>query len=348
MAIKRSIADLPDPDRPQGRKPDAEPRFVHLLVEQWRDAERENGPKPKASRKARFRHSDAGKCSRAIAYAALDVERTNPMDLSGYWNTGLGTIIHERWQEAVSAMFPDAVMEPRVLLGSGAGHIDAVVPVLGACVLCGGDGGDPDVALGEQIDGLALNCPHCNGSGEATRKVVIELKSSGGFAYKMAVGERGQAQGPKFEHITQGALNAKAEDADELVIAYLSKEAISVNIARSKGFSEVDRFAAEWTFTRDEYMPYADAEVERIDGILALLDDGKLPARKIPDPEVPAGAVITDPSSGQWMVKDEEGMVFDAGSWWACSYCAWQDVCPSTEPGRQAISEVAVELGIKS
>lgn len=310
MTIKRDLSDLPTPATLQdhGRKPDPEPRFVHLLVQSWVDAD--PGPKPRAHKAARFRHSDAGKCARAVAYAALDVPPSNPMDLSGYWNTGLGTRIHEMWQDVIAARFPEAELEPKVLLGSGAGHIDAVVPL-------------------------------------ADRKVVIELKSTGGFAYKLAIGERGTAQGPKFEHIVQGALNAKAQDADELVICYLSKEAISVAAADRKGFSEVVRFAAEWTFTRDEYQPYADAEVARIDGILALLDEGTLPARKIPDPELPPGHVITDPTSGQWQVHNAEGGIIDAGSWWSCLYCGWQDKCAATSAGRQPTAEVAVTLGIE-
>lgn len=308
MALAKDLSDLPTPaaTREDGRPPDSEPRFVHLLAEQWAadNAERDATYK----RRTRFHMSDAGKCARAVAFAALDVPSSNPMDLTGIHNTRIGSVLHEAWQAVVKALYPDAQIEPRftILDGDGSGYSDVVL----------------------DADG---------------KRTTIEFKSVGGFAYKMAVGDRGAAQGPKHDHIVQGALNALAAGADELVIAYLSKEAISVNIASRKGFSELTRFCAEWTFTRDEYMPVALAEIARVQGILNLLDEGQLPARKIPD--LPTGAVITDPRSGQWRVVDADDRILDTGSFWMCGYCRFQDTCAKTPAGRTPIAEVAVVLG---
>lgn len=315
MPIAKRHEDLPTPAtlKDTGHAPDANPRFVHLLAEKWAADNAERDAKYK--RRSRFHLSDAGKCARAVAYGALDVPKSNPMDLTGIHNTRLGTVLHEAWQEVIASAFPDARIEPRqiILDGEGSGYTDAALTASGS-------------------------------KGDGTR-VVIEFKTIGGFGYKLAVGERGAAQGPSFGHVAQGAINAKAEDADELVIAYLSKEAISVQAASRKKISEVGRFAAEWTYQRDEFMPIADAEEARIRGILALLDDGELPARKVP--ELPTGAVILDPANGTWTATDSEGMVSDAGSYALCAYCAYQDVCVQTKPGRQPISEVAVLLGIE-
>lgn len=184
------------------------------------------------------------------------------------------------------------------------------------------------------------------------QKVCWELKTLGGFAHKMAVGERGAPQGPKHAHKVQGALNALALDADLLVITYMTWEAISVQAAAKKKISEEGRIAAQWTFERDEWEPLAREEVERVTGILNLVDDGTLPARKIPDPELPSRAVITNPATGQWAVTsiDPENpdvtQIEDVGSFWACAYCRWQDKCAETPSGRTPISEVAVVLGI--
>lgn len=327
MPIVRSIADLPDPDRPQGRKPDAEPRFVHLLAEKWAadNAERDAGYK----RRNRFHLSDAGKCARAVAYGALEVPASDPMDLTGIHNTRLGTIIHEAWQAVLASAYPDAQIEPHHLImgGEGSGYSDAALTASGS-------------------------------KGDGTR-IVIEFKTIGGFGYKLAVGERGTAQGPSFAHVAQGALNAVAADADELVIAYLSKEAISVMAASRKKISEIGRFASEWTYQRDEFEPIAAAEEARVLGILALLDEGDLPARKIPGGELPPGAKITDPATGAWTVHalteddtDPHGtsslQIVDVGSYALCNYCKWQTVCGLTEAGRQPIADVAVALGIKS
>lgn len=305
MPLARDLSDLPTAARTRsdGCPPDETPRFVQALVEAWAAVDDD---KPRAFPDSRFRHSDAGKCARAIAYAALDLPASNPMDLSGTWNTNLGTIVHEAWQEALAARYPDADIEPKVRTDAGSGHIDAVV--------------DTD-----------------------DKRIAVELKTIGGFAYKLAVGERGAAQGPKHEHIVQAALNALAVDADEAVIAYLSKEAISVDAAKRKGIGELGRFCAEWTFDRDAYMPVALAEIARVQGILNLLDEGQLPARKIPD--LPTGAVVTDPASGQWRVTDDDGRILDAGTFWMCGYCRFQDTCARTPEGRVAIDEVAVVLG---
>lgn len=308
MALARDLSDLPTPaaSRSDGFPPDATPRFVQVLAEAWMAAD--DGPKPRAHVDSRFRHSDAGKCARAIAFAALDLPDSNPMDVSGWWNTGLGTLIHEAWQAALRRRYPAADIEPKVRTDAGSGHIDAVITADG-------------------------------------KRIAYELKTTGGFAFKLAVGERGAAQGPKHEHIVQAALNGLAVNADEVVIGYLSKEAISVAAAGRKGFSDFGRVFAEWTLPRDAYMPVALAEIARVQGILNLLDEGTLPARKIPDPELPAGHVVTDPRTGQWAVLDESGGMLDAGSWWACAYCRWQDTCATTSAGRAPLSEVAVHLG---
>lgn len=188
-------------------------------------------------------------------------------------------------------------------------------------------------------------------SGVPAQKVIsFELKTIGGFGFKMAVGERGAAQGPKWEHQVQSALNAKAVDADESVIGYLSKEAISVAAAKRKGFSELGRMVAEWTMTREQYLPMAEAEEARVAGILDLLDAGTLPARKIPSPELPSGAVIVDPKTGRWEVRaasvndNTEFDLVDTGTFWACGYCRYQTLCIDMPSGRCSVDEVPVEL----
>lgn len=310
MALKNDLSDLPKAGRDSGGvAPDPEPRFVHLLAERWAadNAERDATYK----RRTRFHLSEAGNCARRLAYSALDLPASDPMDLTGVHNTRLGTLLHEAWQAVLPDVFPGVEIEPRhvILDGEGSGYSDAVI--------------------------------------RGDRTVALEFKSLGGFAFKMAVGERGNPDGPKFEHIVQGALNAKAADADELVIAYLSKEAISVNAAARKRISELGRFCAEWTFTRDEYMPVAEAEEARVRGILDLLDEGTLPARKIPSPEVPPGAVIVDAKQGRWEVATyddgdrlAERRVLDTGTWWGCGYCKYQTLCIGTPAERAPVDVV--------
>lgn len=340
MALARDLSTLPKPAKVKADawSPDAAPRFVHLLVEQWAAEDAAAGSKPRAFSDARFRHSDAGACARKIALAALNVTPSNPMDLTGTWNTRLGTMIHEAWQDALQARYPDALVEPKMrsVDGQGAGHADAFL-VTDICDECHGTGdwSDSREAAAPESANFVQRCPRCDGDGTG-HTVLFELKTIGGFGFKMAVGERGAAQGPKFEHVAQTALNAKGMGADEIVIGYLSKEAMSVAVAARKGFDELGRFCAEWSMPADEFLPIAAAEEQRVAGILELLDGGELAARKIPSPELPRGAVIVDPTVGRWEVRDSDGLT-DTGTFWACQYCNFQDLCTTLESGRMPI-----------
>lgn len=311
MSLARDLQHLPTESAPEaaGRAPDAAPRFIGALAQSWAAENDAAGEKPTALG-TRIRHSDAGKCARAIAYTAASIPRSDPMDLTGVWNTHLGTLIHDQWQAALQDVYGDALIESKVGWDDldASGHIDAVIH-----------------------------------DGEKT--IAYELKTIGGFGFKAAVGKMGRgkpAEGPKPEHVLQAALNGLAADADEVVVGYLAKECISVNAGRD--LTELGRFAAEWTFTRDEFVPMAVAEKARLSGILELLDAGELAARKFPPPTLPPGAEIVDPESGRWEVR-EEGQVVDVGTWWACGYCSYQSLCVRTEPGRIPVAEVREFVG---
>lgn len=316
MALKQDHSQLPTPaaTSADGRRPDPSPTFLQPYFDHLVLTNELEGERPHAVEGTRFRHSMAAACSRQVAFHALEVPASNPMDLAGIVVTSNGTRKHDEIQA--------------VLTAHGWESMRVEVP----CKVDGFDGsGSADGVTGDD-DGTVICWEH---------------KNVGGFAFKMAVGERGVAQGPKHAHIVQGALNALAQQADLLVITYMTWEAISVNIAKRKGFDEAGRVAAQWTFTRDEWEPLAVAEVERVTKILACVDGGELPARVIPDPDLPVGHRIVHPATGGWEVRDAEtDMVGDAGSFWACGYCRWQDTCAQTAPGRQAIADVAVTLGL--
>jgi len=318
MPIARDLSDLPPADPREGLTPDPTPRFVSVLADRWAD---ESDDDKATALGTRFRHSDAGKCSRAIAYTAAGIPKSDPMDITGVWNTSLGTLIHEQWQEALAARFPDAEIEVKCATvgADGSGHIDAVI-----------------ITGPFDEDGWG-------------KVIAYELKTMGGFGFKAAVGAQRKgtpAEGPRTSHLLQAALNGLAVDADEVVVGYLAKECISLNVAKRFGITDdVGRFAAEWTLTREQYEPLARLEAERVAGILGLVDEGLLAARKTP--EMPAGAEITDPSTGEWQrtadvdndgVKDR--VVVEVGSEWSCSYCAHQTLCVTTEAGRIPVESV--------
>ena len=333
VAIKRDLSDLPQAN---GLTPDPSPRFVGVLVEEWA-ADRDDD-KPTAHGTP-FRHSDAGKCARAISYTAAGIPRSDPMDITGVWNTRLGTLVHDLWQEALQRRWPDAEVEVTCSMvgADGSGHIDAVIRYVDFEGIPEGQPVPPDVI------------------GARSRTIAYELKTVGGFAFKGAVGAARKgtpAEGPKAAHLLQAAINGRAVDADEVIVGYLAKECISARVAKSYGLDEVGRFAAEWTFTREQYEPLADLEAERIDGILALGADGLLAARK--SPEMPPGAEVTDPTTGAYEVRlrteDGETVVTDTGSTWECApYCGFHTLCAQTTTGRIPVAdavEVAVSLGL--
>ena len=331
MPIKRDLSDLPPAG---GLTPDPSPRFVGVLVEAWANDRDDDKP---TAHGTPFRHSDAGKCARAISYTAAGIPKSDPMDITGVWNTRLGTLIHDEWQAALQARWPDAEVEVTCAMvgADGSGHIDAVIRELRE--------------ITHSPDGMLIS-PDVSAKREY--RIAYELKTVGGFAFKGAVGAARKgtpAEGPKAAHLLQAALNGRAVDADEVVVGYLAKECISATVAKRFGITDdVGRFAAEWTLTREQYEPLADGEAARVAGVLALVDEGTLAARK--SPEMPPGAEVTDPASGAWTqhltTAEGERVLADTGSTWECDYCPYQSLCATTEAGRIPVSSVVAPKAV--
>lgn len=313
MAIKRSVDDLATPrgssQKASGWAPDPAPRFAHLLATKWHAENMEAGERPHAIGGTRFRHSDAGGCARKIAYKAAGFPKTNEMDVTGSWNTRLGTMVHDAWQAELQERYPHAQVEvTSQCFDEGSGSMDALIS--------------------EQRSALD------GGQSEAPWLTSFELKTVGGYAFKSAIGKirRGTPpEGPKGDHVIQASLNALAHNADEVVIGYLAKETLSQN------YDDVDdlaKFCAEWVLTRAQYEPIARLEIERIEGILTLLDEGKLAARKAPG----FGGEIEDPSTSRAVKRDAVGNIIDVQMVWGGSfcagYCSHYSGCVATEPGR--------------
>lgn len=336
MAIKRVLTpgqgagQPPAPVPDEHVTPDRQPRFGPLLAQKWERHHKAN-PLPRAHPDARFRHSDSGNCARAIGYAAIDLPESNPMDLAGYWVVELGHIIHREWQEALQEAYPAAEIEVKVHEGRRAGHVDAVVRIPGIHQpTCN--------KLQEGGNAYAFECDCETGA----TVIAIEGKSTGGYAYQLAVGAKGTPGGPKEAHVIQAAMNGRLVDADEVVIVYWNRDAISVQQAGRKAHLQgFTRITAEWTFRRGQYEPVAAAEVERVDSILELIDAGTLPARKIPG--LPPRSIVVRPSDGSWVQYDADGqMTGTTGTAWQCAYCRWQDTCAGTKPGRIPVTAVTL------
>lgn len=297
MTVK-DLSHLPTANKPEGLAPDDDPVYVRMLVEEmerrgaWSLEFDYDVDKPQVS-DTMSRHSSANSCLKAAALNRDGVER-DPMDPAGLWVTFLGTMAHDAFQSALSSHLDDDV---EFEVGSTfsdltSGSCDALVH-------------EPEPGIGREV---------------------IELKTCGGFLYKLAIGERGVAQGPKSAHLVQLALNVVGHDADRGTIVYLSTEAVSIGAAERKGIDEWTRFGAQWSFSREHLEPLADAWLER----LAWVRDHETDEtpRFWPD-ETPLGARIVDPNSSRWELRDGEDIV-DTGSVWGgsgCLYCNVRTAC---------------------
>ena len=255
----------------------------------------EGSPAPSMPDEKIWRGSMAASCSRQIAYRLCDTEPSNPLTGADYWRFGLGTMVHNQLKPAIDRWLDKeegvtAIEEAEVELGEhGYGHVD-----------------------------LTLK------AGDKT--IVVELKTINGTGFKKAIG----GEGPRHSALVQGAMYEHASNADLLIICYLTMELLSPSWAEARGFDNTGRFGAEWHFTKEEFTPIAEAEIARLDYIADNLVQG-LP-HEVPrmfseyDPEIPWGAEIIDPSTGAW-VLEEDNQLLAKGKTWMCNYCNYQDRC---------------------
>jgi hypothetical protein len=229
------------------------PLITHLLAAEL--YEKSKIPKPTALGTP-LRYSSSFGCARQQAYAACNAIPTEPMDESGAWVTGLGTIIHEALQEAISRVYPNAEFE----VASGDNYLS------GSC----------DALL--QIDG---------------EWVLFELKTMGTYSFDSQVGwnrMRGtfkdNAEGPALKAIAQAGMNALGIEKsrgiriNRIIMGSITFEALSKNKAASMDVSGYNRFLAEFHVGREEWLELATSEHNRMTAIADLVENGFLPERE--------------------------------------------------------------------
>lgn len=268
-----------------------EPRYGHLFLEEMAAQREELGPKPKAY-DTPFRYSDAGKCSRALAYGVLGYE-AEPMDLAGLLVTSLGSDLHEKIQNSISNYYESSFEVPS-RFGFASGSADGVIY-------------DEDF------------------------KVLIEIKSMNGTAYKGSVGVStkgvGTPKGPRASALIQGAMNAVANDCHILRIIHVGTEAISKGLAERTGVDEVGRVIAEFDVPREVFEPWADYEVIRHGRILDDLNEQILPDRIAIDDDMREIALSPEGSRMAWQ----------------CQYCSYTSACIQDGPGNPPAVPVTIK-----
>jgi len=255
-----------------------------------------------------LRYSSAFGCGRQQGYAALGVEPTEPMDEAGAWATGLGTIVHEALQDALSRKFPSSQFEVASKLGEISGSCDALI----------------------SLDDIRNNAVWDVDWNQGTH-VLYELKTMGTYSFDKQVGwnrMRGtvshEGEGPALKAIAQAGMNALGImdsfghiDIQWLVMGSITFEALSKNKASSMGIEGTNRFLAEFYVPRSEWEPVAREELARMESLAYVVDQGYIPDRH----------AVTD--GGQFLELNPNSSKF-----WQCDYCAFKTVCQQDGPGQ--------------
>lgn len=267
--------------------PDVMPWASNILAEEWMADALKEGEREFAVPGTRIRHSWAGMCSRRIWYEMQKVEPTNPLNETSYYTFGIGQALHEKYQEKLQLKYGDSVTIEEKIHNKDAnssGHVDATL----------------------RLD----------------RTISMEIKTINDVGYKKAIGLPGTPQGPRYLAITQGAVNAVTQDADELIIVYLPLAAISRTQSSRYGVPPELCHGAQWTITKDEFTEIGERELERFKWLNYSFDNNEKPPRWIPDPDLPERSLVVDPLKG--VTLNPEGV---KARTWQCDYCPFQDYC---------------------
>jgi len=287
------------------------PVITNVLVNELH--EKSQTPKPTALGTP-LRYSSAFACGRQQGYAALGAEPTEPMDEAGAWVTGLGTIIHEALQDAISRIYPNAEFEVASGNDFVSGSCDALIPI---------------------SDIEAVQGPTDFGG----THVLYELKTMGTYSFDKQVGwnrmrgsftDKGPT-GPAAKAVAQAGMNAIGiEQSNPLVkiqtiiMGSITFEALSKQKSANMGVDGVRRFLAEFEVPRSEWGLLAINEIKRMTGINESIKNGYLPERTALDDD---GDVVS---------------LNPRGSAWQCEYCAFRTTCEQDGQGEVYIMNSVV------
>lgn len=309
MTIERNLRELLS-EPSASNAPDPDPWLARKIFTQWlADKEANEEPHVRSST-APFWASDGATCARKLSYSLLEraglAEKSNPPTVADIWRFYLGNLVHDAMQGAM----PDDDHEVRA-------------------VLVDDDGVDLVSCRADSVIDLFEN-----GGGPPIGKAAVEMKSINGFGFKTTTTTfKGPPEGPRFSHVVQLALTVKAlNQAGEHgeithgVLLYASLENLSPK-TRDLVDTDISRFAAQWTYTREELDVIADEVITRLLNIRRVVSEGDLAPRVLYDPEIPRGAKVVEPLSGAWELRNRDDELVRYGNTWMCGYCDFRDQC---------------------
>ncbi|GIV00878.1 MAG: hypothetical protein KatS3mg014_2512 [Actinomycetota bacterium] len=237
-----------------------------------------------------IRHSMAGTCGRAASWWLQGVVPTDPPDEASEWSMWVGSRLHD------------------ALAADLAAHL---APVLGTC--------EPEAPVLTAVSSghVDLWFPEA--------RAAVELKTMGQAAFDIACGiwrgagrtspRRREGRGPDVRHVLQAVLNAHALGARVAALVYLAVDPVPRGVADALGLEDWERFAAIWTWSAEEFAPWAEAELRRFGRILAGDDSPRWPV------DVSGALSAEGPVEG-----------------WPCGWCGWRSLCYQ-ESEMQEVSE---------
>lgn len=303
MPLNRDLEHLARTRLAQGSPPDENPDILLMLMDAWRSRDEAERTRPMSNDEARVRHSNAGRCARAIGYWLTGVTPSNPPSEADFYRFAIGRQMHDEWQKDQIA----------ALTAAGWTHLV------------------PEATCTIEWGGRTLTAGHADlfGITPNGERVMFELKTVNGFGYKNILGLGSDAPGPRSSDLVQGALNAFAMECSRLVMVYLAMELVGPSVARRHDLSEIARFGCQFSYYTPDYVPIAEAELNRLLDIVDTVELGQTPARRIPDPSLPISHEIINPLRGTWQVE-ADGFITDSGTTWQCNYCPFQDHCAAS------------------
>jgi hypothetical protein len=269
--------------------------IIYPLIEAHFQEERAANPNRPTAAGTRLRASYALDCARHVGFQILGIPEATEIPTEVLFTFRVGNNFHEELQKIILERIEGS-------------EIERVIDMrpMGVDLSCHAD------ALYELEDGA---------------KVVVEIKSQSGYGFMICVGSRrsDEGPGPKDAHVVQAAISALGVDAQYVHLIYFDKDRngmaewlldMDVQLARYGGLSPRE---------------LAEAEIERLNGILGRLDEGKLPARHIPG----YGRVEIPPEPDS---KDQP---------WNCRYCRHQPICKDLPATPIPIDDIAHLIPVK-
>jgi hypothetical protein len=360
--IRRTIDDLPRAQAAAARPPSKNMLVLQPVVDAWWDAHTDDYEK--AISELPFSASMASqRCDRSLFYTLTGAAESDPPTVADVWRMDLGSMVHTTLQSQLAALGQqgwrrEIIVDLRNIGIQGSAHADLAQFL---CIHCDAPIHMEDVSAvppnepiaiaaqcGDECSASVAFWIYRNHKGDHTwdpqherADVTCEFKTIAGYAFKLSTTSfKGPPEGAKYAHVLQGGMCAEAMGCNKLVVAYLSMELVSPEMAKTYCDSEIGRFAAEWHFTVEELRPILDAEYARINRVSTLASADLRPAREIHDPEIPAGATMVDPLRSAWQLRTIDGKVADTGKMWNgnyCNYCRFQQLCNSDGPDAHTV-----------